>query len=367
MKNKYQSPNWVNKILKPNHITSVALLKVSIWCLFIGLNLTFCCSLYAQTAVSNLWSDTFGLQDTVVKTPMVIGPNNEVFVAGTETTQSGGVDILIKRIDSTGQTIWSENFSGSGFYRDQPSSIVLDGAGFVYIAGTTYIPGNNYDFLVLKYDTAGTFYWSYSFNGSLGLADGAIAIGIDSSQVFVSGACMDSVGGINYCTMRISSAGILQWRNTYNYNGYADIPYDLSIFDGQVTVTGGSQSSLSNWDYATVRYNGYTGAQNNVNRVSGNGIGFDHASQVVTDNNGNIYITGSNSIVGNGLDIRTIKFDSLFNVVWNVTYDYTHSNDHGNSLTVDDFGNVYVAGYSGNGTDEDYLILKYDDSGNLIL
>lgn len=123
MKNKYQSPNWVNKILIPNHITSVALFKVSIGCLFIGLNLTFCCSLYAQTAVSNLWSDTFGLQDTVVKTPMVIGPNNEVFVAGTETTQSGGVDILIKRIDSTGQTIWSENFSGSGFYRDQINNL----------------------------------------------------------------------------------------------------------------------------------------------------------------------------------------------------------------------------------------------------
>jgi hypothetical protein len=83
-------------------------------------------------------------------------------------------------------------------------------------------------------------------------------------------------------------------------------------------------------------------------------------SAIVTDNNCNIYLTGSRNINGN-VDFYTSKYDSAGVKQWEAFYDDPqHNYDAANSIAIDNTGsNIYVAGNSAAGT----TLVKYSLSG----
>lgn len=94
----------------------------------------------------------------------------------------------------------------------------------------------------------------------------------------------------------------------------------------------------------------------------------DGVSDMVVDNQRNIYITGytANSIGGNK-NFLTIKYSPSGSVLWTRKYQaLINYSDKANAICLDANNNVYVAGYSmGAGTAEDYQLVKYDNNGNL--
>lgn len=99
----------------------------------------------------------------------------------------------------------------------------------------------------------------------------------------------------------------------------------------------------------------------------------DKAAQVVTDNSGNVYVTGyaiEEEEGGVGRQYVTIKYNSSGVQQW-IAYYTGYPGSEGNtniatSLAVDGDGNVYVTGYSEkNDVDDSYDIatIKYNSSG----
>jgi hypothetical protein len=92
----------------------------------------------------------------------------------------------------------------------------------------------------------------------------------------------------------------------------------------------------------------------------------------VIDDDGNIYITGSDAgeVPNTGSDYCTIKINAQGFLQWEATYDgETYDHDWGYDIAVDFSGNVYVTGeskgvVSGYDTGSDYLTIKYDPQGN---
>ncbi len=82
------------------------------------------------------------------------------------------------------------------------------------------------------------------------------------------------------------------------------------------------------------------------------------------DGSGNIYIAGQ-SYIGSNDDYFTVKYDSLRNIVWADTLD-NGNYDYARGIAVDGKGNVYVTGDSYIGGNYDYLTVKYDSLGNII-
>jgi len=105
---------------------------------------------------------------------------------------------------------------------------------------------------------------------------------------------------------------------------------------------------------------------------------------LTTDNDGNCYITGyfydsaafgSTTLVSNGdADIFVAKLDSNGNWLWAVNAGGA-SEDYGNGISADNFGNIYLTGYFydqatfgsdllNSSGDRDILIAKLDSNGN---
>lgn len=145
-----------------------------------------------------------------------------------------------------------------------------------------------------------------------------------------------------------------------------DIPAAITLgSSSRIYVTGGSASSFTNWDFATVKYNASTGAQVTVTRNSSSSLGFDHPTALAKDQYDNIYVTGA-ATNGTHYDIKTVKFDDELNTVWSVTWDNVGLDDQANSIGVDVDGYVYLTGYTkkANGG-SDFITIKYNSSGTV--
>jgi hypothetical protein len=318
----------------------------------------------AQNTATPFWTAAFGLQDTVLKIPTAIDPLRNLYIAGSTIDNSTGPDILLAKYDPYGNPLWTASYAGAGYYRDQASAIAIDNNYNIILGGFTYSSStNNYDYLVLKYDSAGTLLWTYTYNGTGSAADIVSAITTSGGDIYITGASIGSLTGFDYTTIKLNSSGAVLWNNRYNYIGN-DLPFDIDISGTNVFVNGGSQSTITDWDYTQLIYT-TSGTPYDTIRTTGTGVGFDHASQAVTDAQGYVYITGSYATKSNGLDFKTIKLDQQGNVKWISTFDgLSHQDDQANSIGVDFYGNVYVTGQTKNASgNEDYCTIKYDSSG----
>ena len=283
------------------------------------------------------------------------------------TTGWGSEDYITVKYNSSGVQQWVKIQTRS---TDRAYDIALDNLGNIYVTGTSEAPGLT-AVMSFKYDTNGNMLWQALYDDPNGTPYG-YSLGIDdSSNVYIAGKTIKTSNSLsNFLVIKYNSSGIQQWVAEYdgpdnsNDNGQK-IAVDRS---GNVYVTGQSYDSVSDWDYATVKFN-TNGVQQWVQRYNGEwGIGSDYPKDIMLDNSGNVFVTGHSQGSGTGFDYLTIKYSSEGVEKWVRRY-----NGPGNgyevayAVAVDSLGNVYVTGESwGNGTYTDYATLKYNSSGNLV-
>jgi len=90
----------------------------------------------------------------------------------------------------------------------------------------------------------------------------------------------------------------------------------------------------------------------------------DMGQSVAVDAEANVYVTGI-TFNGTDSDYLTIKYNSDGDTLWTRTFDGGNGEDQPYGIAVDAEANVYVAGGSNNGTDYDWRTIKYDTDGNI--
>ncbi len=92
----------------------------------------------------------------------------------------------------------------------------------------------------------------------------------------------------------------------------------------------------------------------------------DNAVDLTIDNMGNVYVAGNREIANNESQFVTIKYDSNGNKIWLSTY-HDENIDIAAALTIDSNGNTYVTGSSEDHYyDKNYTTIKYDNQGTQI-
>lgn len=310
-------------------------------------------------------------------------------------TSAGGRDIFISKLDPSGGFIWAKRFGGAT--DDKGSGITVDKYGNVYTIGDFYgtvdfEPGVGIynlsaagsagsDVFISKLNAAGNFVWAKQLGG--GNSEVASAINVDNNGSiytaggFVGTADFDPGPGIynlvstgydKIFVCKLDSAGNFTWAKQMG-GMYGEFVWDMAIDDNHNVYTTGRFQGTADFDPGSGTYN-LTCAGNwdiFISKLDSSGnfawakqIGstdFDCGYSLAFDMSNNVFITGcfmatTDFDPGSGVynltsagvnDIFITKLDYSGNFCWVKQMGGT-SNDAGNALAVDDYGNIYIAG-----------------------
>jgi Tol biopolymer transport system component len=254
---------------------------------------------------------------------------------------------------------------------DEPTQVnaIATRGDTCYVTGQAY-NGDNYDYLTIKFKKPNdnTIKWNKTYDN--GNDDFATAMAIDGSgNVYVTGYSEGANTGCDYATIKYSPNGGFGW--TQQVERYNNSPTNLDdkanaiAIDpsGNIIVTGSSENTGTSTDFYTVKYyssNGGIAWSKRYNNTSVNGA--DEARSIAVDGSGNIYVCGYTEST-NGTDFLTLKYDASGNLKFQATFDGSGNGDDEAVRIVLDGGYVYVGGWStGENTEEDYTVIKYDNS-----
>ncbi|GJQ21935.1 MAG: hypothetical protein HBSIN02_22900 [Bacteroidia bacterium] len=270
--------------------------------------------------------------------------------------------------------VWSRSYNGSGNGFDQIYAMTIDGAGNVYVTGSTYSGGaTGVDMATIKYNPDGDSLWVRKYNGPGNSTDIGRSIAVDADgSVFVTGESRSgsSSGTEDFLTIKYLANGDTAWTRRYDgLGGLGDFPAGLALDDsGNVYVTGGSNSGASGNDIIVVKYNN-DGVEQWVSRFEGTAtFGFsDYSYGIAVDPvTGNAHVVGHADNLNTFWDLTTLKYDRYGTKVWHRTYAGPVNNvsEKGEAITIDAAGNVYITG-SSNGTNSstDIVTIKYSADG----
>lgn len=222
----------------------------------------------------------------------------------------------------------------------------------------------------LTYSQLLTEQWAARYNGTANNIDMTTGLAVDNQGgVVVTGFGYNTGTGRDYITVKYNPDGTTAWVKTYNgeTNG-GDYSLALAL-DGQnnVYVTGRSDRGGPTFsDITTIKYNpnGVVQWVAYYNNSSANLL--DEACCIKVDGSGNVYVAGrSEGGSATNEDMIIVKYDNSGTQIWAQRYDGTaHNVDRASSIDVDAQGNVFVCGTALNtGAGSDYVLVKYNSTG----
>lgn len=357
----------LSKIKQPKEVTMKrfsSLLAMALLLVFTG---------GATAQVTEEWVRTYNGPGNKMDRAKGVGLDGagNVYVAGTSYGSGTKEDFAAIKYNPDGVQQWVSRYNRPGNYNENSAAMAVDASGNVYITGST--GWSYYDGLTVKYDSAGVLRWAVTYIGPGGKTDRFYDIAVDDSgNVYVTGFAYIASGNSDYVTIKYNSAGSQQWAATYNgYGSGNDAAYAIAVDDsGNVYVTGyayGGSASSSN--YATIKYNS-AGVRQWVAHYDGPENDRDHAYALAIDASGNAYVTGtSRRVKGDSQtdDMATVKYNSAGEQQWVARYNSPSDlRDGAQAIAVDESGNAYVTGWSWiSYTDANcvYATIKYDSEG----
>ena len=212
------------------------------------------------------------------------------------------------------QEEWVARYNGSGSGWDSAYRLAVDSGGNVYAAGWAYDSATGYDYLTIKYDRNGNLLWERRYDGSAGRTDWIAGLAVDGAgNVYVTGSSIDSATGYDIATLKYDQNGSLLWVRRYNgiYNG-SDGANAIAVDEaGNVYVAGQAMVANHLGDFMTLKYD----SDGNLlwhRSYDSPGNEYDYVKAIALDSAGNLIVHGPSDW---GAWYTTIKYDPDGNVL----------------------------------------------------
>lgn len=268
---------------------------------------------------------------------------------------------------------------GSGW--DIGSTVAVQSDGKIVVAGSTYI-GTNSVFAVLRYNTDGSLDYSFSGDGKQTTAigngaDAGLSLALQTDgKIVVAGTSNDDFAIVRYNidgSLDNSFSG--DGKQTTGVGSSYDQGKAVAIqSDGKILVAGFSSIGTVN-DFSIVRYN-IDGSLDNTFSGDGKqttdfGNGEDYGYALAIQDNGKILVAGYSS-TGTNYVFAIVRYNldgSLDNSFSGdgkqITAIGSNSFDYTTSIAIQDDGKLLVVGYSNDGSNNDFALVRYNTDGSL--
>lgn len=290
----------------------------------------------------------------------------------------GGVgDAWVAKLEPGGSHLWSKRFVGASAQAGQ--GIATDGAGNVFVTGYfngdgdfgsgVLVSAGNADAFIAKLGVDGAPLWSKSFGGagddaSQGLAvDSAgnvVVTGHFNGSVDFGGGALTSAGNSDIFVVKLGADGTHLWSKRFgdpSYQSGQGVAVDSAgnvlitgFFNGAIDFGGGPLASAGNKDVFVAKLD--PGGAHVWSKRFGD-ADVQYGQSLAVDDAGNVIITGTfsgtidfggSSFVGAGTgDIFLAKLDSNGAHMWSKRFGDADAQD-GASVAVDIAGNVLLTG-----------------------
>jgi len=282
------------------------------------------------------------------------------YVAGSAEAKKGASSFVVVK---DGAKRWTARYDGSrGGAGGEARAVAVDGAGNVYAAGSISdgaVFGQNFDYLIVKFGPDGKQRWAYRYNGPGNGGDAVSALVVDGAgNAYVTGSSYGQ--GFDWATLKLSPSGALLWERRLTGAGPSDDgAVDMKMLpDGNLVVGGVTQNTGDRQtnDAETVAYDAQ-GAIVWRARWTDTDASHELVSDLDVDASGRIALTGTTApdaspyVVPSPVTLRYDRSGGLLQTI---------RGDGGSSVDLDPAGNLYLAGFSEQGTPS---VAKYDVSG----
>ena len=314
-----------------------------------------------DTNGNTLWNTTCFPVTTVGLNGLTIDSSGNVFAVGYQQFSTGRYYLTLK-LNSAGVSQWAKTYDGTGGAHDNDGfGAAVDPTNtYVYVTGRSYT-NSNWDMMTLKYDMNGVLQggWPVKYDSG-GNHDQAFAIAGDPSGNIYIGGESDLSGVSHGRIIKYNSAGASQWNITYNsgnydqFNGLAVDPTGTYVY-----ANGYSSNGTHNIGRLIQFGTAAGGVSFNVtynNAVTAIGDG------VAVDGQGNIYTV----LQDTSGKYHTVKYGPNGSIQWDQTFTRGLGVDQSNAVAVGGVSgsDVYVTGQSSNGSNNDFMTIKYQFNSN---
>ncbi len=300
---------------------------------------------------------------------IAIDSSDNVYIIGDERRIGEDRNIWIRKYDSSGNTIWTRIHNSSESNSDYGYGIAVDTSGNVYVTGREMITGLGFNIWIRKYNADGSTNWTRTHNGSTNKWDYGHDIAVDSSgNVYVVGSEYITGETYNIWIRKYNADGSTNWTRTHNSPGINQIDEGHGIAvdsSGNVYVTG-SENLPSEFLNIWIRKYDTDGNTNWTRTYNGVANSRDTGHDIAVDSSGNVYVTGFEEVTGEDENIWIRKYDSIGNTIWTRTHNGSeNAEDEGRGIALDLSGNVYITGYEHvTGERGNIWVRKYSANGD---
>lgn len=328
---------------------------------------------------SRLWIRQTGANSSEFATAAAPGHEGGVIITGYTDgnlagTSAGRSDVFVALYSAVGDVIWIRQIGGPE--NEQPWGLAADGHGGVFVAGLTSssLVGSSYggvDAFIARFSSAGELLWIRQFG--TGVRDEASALLPDGAGgVFLAGTTTGSLGGPNLegndaYLARFDAEGNRLWHRQF---GSASTEWANALtHDGQggVYVSGPvHRPAPAGWDTFLARFS-VDGAQEWLREFGTTANEYAHA--LAPDGEGGVYIAGDTygSLGGPSAgdsDTFLVKFNADGIQTWAHQHG-TPGRDLGRCIFADGTGGVFLADQTDGGLaapnagGDDWYVLRY--------
>jgi uncharacterized delta-60 repeat protein len=318
-------------------------------------------------------------------TAMAIATNGIIYTAGyTKVTGQKSNILLVKWDPATCDTIWTRTYDYVN-QSDKAESIVLDGAGNIYLTGKSDAnpvdTSDNNDIVTIKYDSNGNQLWIDRFDGVVSLRDEPIKIILDNNGDVIVAGRTENIHDDDFFVIKYNSSnGNRSWANPIIYNGpfsnddrVTDITVDAS---NNIFICGYSQTSSapSLHDPVILKYDA-SGNQQAFFSYNGEGQN-EEPVKLAVDISNNIYCTFNfdtqSGLSSDSYNILLKKFDNQLADLWTTSSPQYNSpingDDSPTDLKISPAGEIFVTGKTDNDTsggrvNTNWITIGYNDQG----